>query len=164
MREGATASERSSGSSSRKSSSSVCDGESGCFATPCGCISTVPRLPSWHCPPLNHHFQLEWYLLLLLPLGQAQITPPIFRRPHRSPSRYRSFSLQTHAWFLGFKEKPKPKPTCINARRWDPKIHSITMSVSASTARQGWSENGKATQASALPSTFWIGYLTICCT
>ncbi|XP_039003694.1 uncharacterized protein At5g65660-like [Hibiscus syriacus] len=36
----------------------------------------------------------------------------------------------------GFEAKPKPELACINAGRPDPKVHSITMSMSTSTARQ----------------------------
>ena len=62
-------------------SSSVDDGAPRSFATPRGRISTVPGVPLGHCPPLDHHVQLEWHLLLLLPLGQTPLFPSILLRP-----------------------------------------------------------------------------------
>lgn len=62
-------------SSSAAAASDSSDGEPGFFATPRGCISAVLGLPSWHSTPLDHHLQPQRNLLLLLPLGQAQITP-----------------------------------------------------------------------------------------
>lgn len=47
-------------------------------------ISTVLGFPIRDSTPSNNHFQFEWHLLLLLPLGQAQITPQIFFRRPRS--------------------------------------------------------------------------------
>lgn len=54
------------------------DGERRLFAVPRGGISTVLGLPSWDSPPLDHHLHIEWCVLLLLPLGEAQILPSIF--------------------------------------------------------------------------------------
>ena len=70
------------------------DGEPGSFAAPHGRISSLTWVPPRYCPPLDNHLQLEWHLLLLLPLGQVQITPSIFFRRPGSRARHRSFTLQ----------------------------------------------------------------------
>jgi len=73
------------------------DGGPRSFPIPRRHISTVPRLPLGHCPPLDHNLQPQRHLLLLLPLGQATLfspisrSPPPYTLPHPIPTLHGNF-------------------------------------------------------------------------
>jgi len=67
-------------------------------------ISTVPRLPLRHCPPLDHNLQPQRHLLLLLPLGQVTLFSPIslsstrYTLPHPIPTLHGNFFIFIHTY------------------------------------------------------------------
>jgi hypothetical protein len=62
------------------------------FATTSRHISAVYGLPTRHRPPLAHHLQLKWHLVMLLPLGKVSFTPSISLRSW-GRTRTRSHSI-----------------------------------------------------------------------
>jgi hypothetical protein len=69
------------------------------FATTSRHISAVYGLPTRHRPPLAHHLQLKWHLLMLLPLGKVSLTPSIslrsWGRTRRRPHPISTLQVQT---------------------------------------------------------------------
>lgn len=70
------------------------NGESKLCTGPFRPVAAFTWVPSGNCASIANNIQLEWYLLLLLPLGQASISPSILRQQHRSRSRRRPFIFE----------------------------------------------------------------------
>lgn len=70
------------------------NGESKLCTAPFRRVAAFTWLPSRNCASIANNFQLEWHLFLLLPLGQASVSPSIYCQRHRSRGRRRPFIFE----------------------------------------------------------------------
>lgn len=70
------------------------NGQSKLCTAPFGRVAAFTWFPFGNCASTASNFQFEWHIFLLLPLGQASVSPSILRQRHRSRSRRRPFIFE----------------------------------------------------------------------